>query len=38
MVSTIQNLGVRSEHAYAAGFASIGLVVDVLPWALKPLL
>ncbi|KUG61340.1 MULTISPECIES: hypothetical protein [Kocuria] len=31
MISTIQNLGVRSEHAYAAGFASIGL--SVLSWA-----
>jgi hypothetical protein len=25
MISTLQNLGIRSEHAYAAGFASIGL-------------
>ncbi|ALU38795.1 hypothetical protein AS188_02435 [Kocuria flava] len=25
MLSTIQNLGIRSEHAYAAGFASIGI-------------
>ncbi|MFW6186921.1 MAG: hypothetical protein ACOC84_02825 [Actinomycetota bacterium] len=25
MLSTIQNLGIRSQHAYAAGFASIGL-------------
>ena len=30
MISMIQNLGVRSEHAYAAGFASIGL--SVLSW------
>ncbi|MEX5235842.1 hypothetical protein [Kocuria arenosa] len=32
MISTIQNLGIRSEHAYAAGFASIGL--SVLSWAI----
>jgi hypothetical protein len=30
MLSTIQNLGIRSEHAYAAGFASIGL--SILSW------
>ncbi|MFF0988830.1 hypothetical protein [Kocuria nitroreducens] len=33
MISTIQNLGVRSEHAYAAGFASIGL--SVLSWTVS---
>ncbi len=31
MISTIQNLGIRSQHAYAAGFASIGL--SILSWA-----
>jgi hypothetical protein len=31
MISTLQNLGIRSEHAYAAGFASIGL--SFLSWA-----
>ena len=31
MIGTIRNLGIRSEHAYAAGFASIGL--SVLSWA-----
>lgn len=25
MLKTLQNYGIRSEHAYAAGFASIGL-------------
>ena len=33
MISTIQNLGVRSEHAYAAGFASIGLTF--VSWAVS---
>lgn len=30
MLSTLQNLGIRSEHAYTAGFASIGL--SLLTW------
>lgn len=33
MISTIQNLGVRSEHAYAAGFASIAL--SFASWAVS---
>jgi hypothetical protein len=31
MISTLQDLGIRSEHAYAAGFASIGL--SFVSWA-----
>jgi hypothetical protein len=32
MISTLQKLGVRSEYAYAAGCASIGL--SALTWAI----
>ncbi|HSK32018.1 UNVERIFIED_CONTAM: hypothetical protein RF648_09755 [Kocuria sp. CPCC 205274] len=32
MLSTLQDLGIRSEHAYTAGFVSIGL--SFASWAI----
>lgn len=31
MIGAVQKLGIRSEHAYAAGFASVGL--SILAWS-----